>query len=65
MQVGRYFRVGSNNWEYELRNIPSTYKEQKAFYEGALPPREALPQASDEDIRFLIEGCCFDPTVEP
>ena len=65
MLITRWFNLGNGNWQPRTRDIPASLKEQRAFFSGKYEPRVALPQASEDDIQFLIEGCCCHPSELP
>ena len=64
MLITRWFNMG-DDWYPVAREIPATFQEQRRFYRGDLDPRSALPQASDEDVGFLLQGCCCHPSELP
>jgi hypothetical protein len=56
MRVYRWFK-NVTEWFQVKRDIPATLKEQGDFYrEGIIPPN-----ATEEDVRFLIEGTSLKP----
>lgn len=65
MLVTRWFKDYEKDWYQLTRNIPATFPQQRAFYRGDRSPKAALPQASEEDIEFLITGCCCHPDELP
>lgn len=65
MLIMRWFNQGGGDWQPFEREIPATFEQQRNFFSGRYEPRVALPQASDDDIDFLIRGCCCHPSELP